>query len=133
MTERNRVVLVVEHDANTRGRIHSMLRGRSFSVLQAVSVRQAQRVVANHERQIDLVVTNHNLMDHTGRKITDLLQKARPGIAILHYSTYPPLDELQRKDGAGRVRFILAPFRLKPLMANIRRLLEHMPDHRTGG
>ncbi len=108
-----------------------MLRSQSFCVVEAVSVREAQRVIADHERRIDLVVANHNLTDRTGRRIADLLQKTRPEIAILHYSTYPPLDELQRKNAAERVRFMLAPFRLKPLMANVRRLIERMPDRRT--
>ncbi len=128
--KQNPVALIVDDEPIVRRTIRSKLRLYGFDVIEAEGVREAERIAAEFDGTIDVVIANHELRDGIGKHAIDRIRQHRPDIRALRYSGYP-LQELQRTGGINDdVAFIQKPFHVDQFMAKVGEALGWLPERR---
>jgi DNA-binding response OmpR family regulator len=106
-----------------RGVARATLLRDGHTVLEAVSVSSGCAAGDSYTGEIDLLITDHRLLDGLGRQIAAHLLKTRPGLKVLHTSGYPReliLDDEGLTPGAA---FLAKPFLPKAMAAAVNALL----------
>src|SRR5260370_15415781 len=78
-------ILVVQHDLVTRQLLSRSLRP-SYRVLQAGSAEEAVRIAAQHQRNIDLLLTDVRLPQLFGWELLELLALDYPKLKVVYVS-----------------------------------------------
>jgi CheY-like chemotaxis protein len=118
-----RVALVADDDAAVRFVTARMLQALGFQVLCAESGEQAQRLEAECEHAVDVLVTDVVMTRMGGRALAEALQARRPDLKVLFISGHS--EDAVRSDGALKpgARFASKPFTLAQLEDHLRALL----------
>jgi PAS domain S-box-containing protein len=121
---RSETILVVEDDAGVRYMMTRTLEDAGYQVLQADGAEQALSLAEHHPGKIALTVTDVVMPGKDGRELAELLDKARPGLAVLFTSGYTD-GEIERR---GLLRpgaaFIQKPLTPRTLVRAVERAMK---------
>lgn len=111
-------ILVVEDDAIVRMLIVDVLEELEFKVLEADGSEQAQDLLKDLNRHIDLMMTDVGLPVMDGRELATLARTLRPDLPILFASGYAESIEVPPS-----MHLIGKPFSIDQLRQKIREML----------
>lgn len=118
-------VLVLEDDISVRHISVRILRALGYDVIEAANGDDAQRMIAfDHEKKIDLLLTDMVMPQMSGRDFAAWLATTSPDTKVVFISGY--MDEsLQPNDRCGQEMFFLAkPFDPEQLAQKVREALD---------
>lgn len=117
------VILVVEDDADLRALIVAMLESLGYGVLDADIARAALDIVASGQR-VDLLLTDIVLPGGmSGRELSELVQRRRPGLPTLFMSGYSENSIIHHGRLDDNVNLLQKPFRKDDIARAVRELL----------
>lgn len=119
-------ILIVEDDKTLLHSIAFTLKRHGYAVTAASSAREALKAITTRkgEQAADLLITDIQLPDMTGRELIDELlnRKALPlTLVMTAYATSELFDELRHK---GVREFLVKPFDIMELIKRVSALLE---------
>jgi len=117
-------VMVVEDDEAVRDIVCQILRSGGYSVLEAHSSEEAQKISEKHEAPIHLLVCDIILPDLDGPALVKRLASMRPDMRVLFISGYA--DEAIVRHGVLEpgLAFLPKPFTAEVLVRKVREVLE---------
>ena len=116
-------ILVVQHDPVTRQLLSRSLRP-SYRILQAGSAEEAVRIAAQHERDIDLLLTEVRLPQLFGWELLELLALDYPKLKAVYVSK--SIDpEIRLRTRRQKVLVLESPFQDSPLRQAVSEALEN--------
>src|SRR5690606_16151691 len=100
------------------------LRAHGYRVLEAGNGAEALRVLAGHETDIDLVITDVVMPVMGGRQLVEALKRLHANIRVLYVSGYT--DDAVIRHGVQRadVAFLQKPYTPQSLAETVRRILD---------
>jgi two-component system cell cycle sensor histidine kinase/response regulator CckA len=100
------------------------LRAHGYNVIEAGNGAEALRVLAGHEGDIDLVVTDVVMPVMGGRQLVEALKPLRADMRVLYVSGYT--DDAVIRHGVQRadVSFLQKPYTPQDLAQKVRRVLD---------
>jgi two-component system cell cycle sensor histidine kinase/response regulator CckA len=116
-------VLVVEDNTVLRALIRRALDACGYRVLAAAGGEEAEKVVAEHGRPIDLLLTDIVMPGISGVELATRMQAARPGLRVLFTSGYTDDSLLDHGFDAG-ASFLQKPFTPSALLAAVGKTLQ---------
>jgi CheY-like chemotaxis protein len=114
-------ILFVEDDECIRTLGTRMLRQKGFSVLPARHAAEALDLAADHERRIDLLLTDIVMPGLSGRELAARLIQTRPDLKVLYTSGYS--DDVAAVQEVNGPAFIRKPYAPDALVRQIRAVL----------
>ncbi|MBE7184235.1 MAG: response regulator [Methylobacterium mesophilicum] len=116
------IVMVVEDEERVRAFSIDALRELGYAVVETGNATEALRMIESGE-PVDLLFTDIMMPDMSGRQLSELALKARPGLKVLFTSGYTGSQVMG--DRAFDTRGLLPkPFSLEQLAAKIREALD---------
>ena len=116
-----RRILVVDDDAIFRSTLaEQLIAASAFAVVQAASIVEAQRVLADPGERIDLVLLDIRLPDGDGRDLCAKLRQTGFKVPVIMLTGATAEQDVVRGLDAGANDFIVKPFRLPELLARVR-------------
>ena len=115
-------VLVVEDDKEIRALVKSSLEVEGFEVLTAVSLAEAQRIIANAKPE--LIILDLGLPDGDGAELVLSVRKEQ-NLPIIIISARDQEAQKIRLLDAGADDYLSKPFGVQELLARIRVALRH--------
>jgi signal transduction histidine kinase len=119
----NETILIVEDAPMVRLLVTEMLTSFGYTVLDAQNSTEAFEIVANHDGQIDLLLTDVVMPELNGRELADELLASRPGLKVLFTSGYPADTIVRNGIADAGIEFIQKPYLANELAQKIRSLL----------
>lgn len=116
-------LLVVEDEAALRTCMCHFLKQRGYTVLDAGSGEEADRLAGSFEGIINLLITDVVMPKMTGRQLSEKLTADRPGLKTLLMSGYTD-DVIEPEMLSDSLRFVQKPFSLSELAHLVREMLE---------
>ena len=108
---REKVILLVEDDLPVRKLLSEVLHGAGHDVVSASSGRDAIKAFNEHQRRIDLVITDLNLAEGmTGVDVVEQLLSIRPDLRVLMMSGSPMEPAIPSSTHFIRKPFVPAAF-----------------------
>ena len=122
--EGNETILLVEDELSVRVLVRRVLDRMGYHVVDASSGAEVLELVRNGSIRPDLLLTDVVMPGMSGRKLSDSLQAARPGLKVLYMSGYT--DEAIGHHGVLEpgVSFLEKPFTPDALLRCIREMLD---------
>ena len=118
-------ILLVDDDLTILEMTASMLQHLGYTVLAANTPSDAIRLAKEHDKKIDLLLTDVIMPEMNGRDLADRLHMHQPGLKCLFMSGYTA-DIIAHQGVLDQgVHFIQKPFSHKALAAHIRKLLDN--------
>ena len=116
-------ILVVEDNLAIRKVITRILKPLGYQILEAAGAREAQRICAEREKRIDLLLTDVVMPETTGPALATELGKVRPDMEVLFMSGYS--RSMMERHGAfdPKVHFLEKPFAPDALVRKVRDVL----------
>ncbi len=118
-------VLVVEDDRNLRDALADNLRDEGYGVRVAGTVKEA--FAALEAEAPDVVVLDLMLPDGDGTQVCQGLRKKRLASRVLMLTARTLEDDVVRGFDAGADDYLAKPYRLKELLARVKRLAARAP------
>ena len=115
-------ILVVEDEEAVLSMAKRALERQGYTVLTALSGRQALAVALKHPGEIDLLFCDAVMPDLTGGEVADRIAAAHPGIRILMTSGYDR-SQLADEDALADLAFLPKPYTPRELTTRVRREL----------
>jgi two-component system cell cycle sensor histidine kinase/response regulator CckA len=123
LTGRGTVLLVEDEDA-VRSFAARALGQRGYNVLQATTGVEALAVFANHQGEVDLVVSDVVMPEMDGPTLFEKLRRERPDLKVIFISGYAE-DAFRRHLAENEdFMFLQKPFDLKELAAAVKAALQ---------
>jgi two-component system, cell cycle sensor histidine kinase and response regulator CckA len=120
------VVLVVEDEEAVRLLARNLLQRCGYTVLTAVSGRDALKVWETESDRIDLVLTDIIMPDGlTGRELAVQLHQARPSLPVIYTSGYSPDFAAKGWTLVEGRNFLQKPYHPRRLAEIVRHRLDH--------
>jgi two-component system, cell cycle sensor histidine kinase and response regulator CckA len=116
-------LLVVEDEAALRDCMCHFLKQRGYTVLDAGSGEEADRLAASFEGVIDLLITDVVMPKMNGRQLSAKLTTDRPGLKTVLMSGYTD-DVIEPEMLSDTLKFVQKPFSLTELAHAVREILE---------
>jgi CheY-like chemotaxis protein len=116
-------VLLVEDEQQVRSLTRTMLASRGYHVLEAASASEALKLIAEHDRPIDLLLTDIVMPGMNGADLAREAAGARPALRVLFMSGYTEGGVIDRGVLDSETPFIQKPFSLSALDRKIREVL----------
>jgi CheY-like chemotaxis protein len=117
-------VLLVEDENALRALAAQVLRANGYTVLEAVTAEDAERVAREFNGAIALMVTDVVMPGMNGPALAKRLYPSRPQMRVLYMSGYTE-NVLEVKDDLGRAtEFLQKPFAPSVLINRVRELLD---------
>ncbi len=126
MNPRGGTLLLVDDEQKIRRTLGQALRGEGHDVLEAGSVREAQRALA--ERSVDVVIVDNLMPDATGLDLIRELVAATPETErpqILMMTAHATVESAIEAMKLGALDYLQKPFEVDELLVVVRRALEH--------
>ncbi len=123
LTGRGTVLLVEDEDA-VRSFAARALGQRGYHVLQATTGTEALEVFANHQGEVDLVVSDVVMPEMDGPTLCEHLRRERPDLKVIFISGYAEDSFRQHLAENADFMFLQKPFDLKELAAAVKAALE---------
>jgi PAS domain S-box-containing protein len=124
-------LLLVEDEEGVRELVRDILTLAGYVVLEAAVPSEAERLNAEHDRPIHMLLTDVVMPEMSGLELSTRLRAKRPGLQVMYMSGFP---EPMMGDGAGEApgaHFISKPFNRQALLERVRRALD-APDRPQG-
>jgi two-component system cell cycle sensor histidine kinase/response regulator CckA len=118
-------VLVVEDEAAVRSLARRVLEGQGYTVYQAPNAATALDFVAEHPREIDLLLTDIMMPGMNGVELAEKIAERDPGLPVLFMSGYSKDELIQRGISLSSAAFIPKPIPPEVLATAVRELLAH--------
>ncbi len=117
-------ILVVEDQPAVLRLIESILTQRGYRVFTAGDPDEALKLCREHERRLDLLLTDMVMPVMSGRRLAEEARQLRPGLKVVYMSGYS--DEMIREGTQSRVgsNLIQKPFTAELLLQKIRETLD---------
>ncbi|MBE7557365.1 MAG: PAS domain S-box protein [Anaerolineales bacterium] len=117
-------ILLVEDEEGVRNLIGRTLKSKGYTVLEARHGDEALLLAGQHQRPIDLLLTDVIMPQMSGRDLTERLKAFQPSIKVLFMSGYT--DDAVVRHGllTAEVEFLSKPFSPDTLAAKVRRVLD---------
>jgi PAS domain S-box-containing protein len=120
-------VLVVEDEDELRTAVGRALGGAGFSVLSAVSGREALETFRERSAEIRVVLLDLTMPDLSGAEVLPALRAIRADVPIVVWSGYAEAEIARRLRGARPDGVLLKPSSLAELLGGLRKALERRP------
>jgi two-component system, cell cycle sensor histidine kinase and response regulator CckA len=117
-------VLLAEDNPQVRGMAVDALRQRGYRVLPAANGEAALRLAKDHEREIDIIVTDMVMPLLGGRQLVEAIQQKHPAVAVLYVSGYSEDEAMADSAKEGRANFLAKPFTPESLARRVREALD---------
>jgi CheY-like chemotaxis protein len=117
-------LLLVEDDPSLRRLIQTALPRSGYTVLAAGTPDEAQRLCAQHQGDIHLLLTDVILPQMNGRELYNLLKPTRPGMKVLFMSGYTENVIAHRGVLDEGIDFIQKPFSVRVLANKVGQVLK---------
>ena len=121
---RSPVVFFVDDEAGIRHIANRLLRKRGFEVITASSASEAERVMREHQGDIDALLMDIHLPDGWGARVASRLVSARPNMAVVYTTGLADLDPILSGGLAGGQFIIRKPFTGDELAGTLARAME---------
>jgi PAS domain S-box-containing protein len=117
-------ILLVEDEPMVMGMVEKILRRAGYNVLTAESGEEALEIAADHQGEIDLLLTDVVMPRMSGGNLARILRDRQPGLRVLYMSGYTE-DQVGHhgriEDGAA---FLQKPFQARELAERVRTMLD---------
>ena len=120
-------ILIVEDEDGVRALVRHVLAQRGYTMLEASSQCEADRVEAGHRGVIDLLVTDVVMPGVRGPELAKRMLDRRPGLKVLYMSGYSEEMMASGDLAAAGVAFLQKPFTPTELAGKIREVLKPKP------
>jgi len=117
-------ILVVEDDAAVRTLLRGILRSKGYTVLEASRGDEALRVLENHGRSVDLLLTDVVMPAMTGRELAQHILLRHPETRILYISGYTDDAVIRHGVLEKGAMFLPKPFTPDTLARKVRATLD---------
>jgi two-component system cell cycle sensor histidine kinase/response regulator CckA len=117
-------VLLVEDEDAVRSFAARALGQRGYHVLQATTGAEALEVFANHQGEVDLVVSDVVMPEMDGPTLCEHLRRKRPDLKVIFISGYAEDSFRQHLAENEDFMFLQKPFDLKELAAAVKAALQ---------
>ena len=124
-TDGTETILVVDDDQMVLRLADSMLKRFGYRVITATSGKEAlQLFEKSSDIEVHLALVDLVMPEMSGVELVERIQKLRPGLPVLHFSSYSEDDSLRPTFARG-VPFIAKPFSSLQLTRKIREVLDN--------
>jgi len=117
-------VLLVEDDDDVRDYLAQTLRDSGFHVIAAPNGKKALEVMEDHDRKIDLLLTDVVMPGMNGRKVAEAAVNRRPGMKVLFMTGYSRNAIVHHGRLDPGVELVQKPITGDHLAAKIRAILD---------
>jgi PAS domain S-box-containing protein len=124
-------IVVAEDEESVRRLTIAALRSGGYTVLEATDALDVIRVVENHPRQLDLLVTDVIMPDMSGRALVERLAQTCQPRAVLFMSGYTDDEVLRHGVKDSSFDFLQKPFKPDTLLHKVRAILDRKPAARA--
>jgi two-component system cell cycle sensor histidine kinase/response regulator CckA len=121
LTGYGRVLLVEDEDVVRSFAVRALTR-QGYDVLEASDGQEALDIVAEHNGEIDIVVTDVVMPEMDGPTMFRELRKTNPSIKVIFVSGYPN-EAFRETLGSEEVAFLPKPFSLPQLAEKVKQEL----------
>ncbi len=115
-------VLVVEDEERIRGLLDAVLGDSGYRVLMAANGKEALELAAQHDNQIDLLLTDVVMPRMGGAELADQLESSAPDLRVLFMSGYSE-EIVERQLIVGNRVLLERPFTIVELLDTVRSAL----------
>lgn len=120
-------ILLVEDDDAVRAVARRALDRFGYHVLSAARGDEALGIARNHDREIDLLLTDIMMPGMNGVEVAAEVARIRPGIQVFFMSGYADQDLVRQGLLEPGTHFLQKPFTPQDLAEQIRRILDRDP------
>jgi len=117
-------VLIVEDDAAVREMVHHMIRSAGYNVLEAANGDDALLMLGQHERHVDLLLTDAVMPGMSGPELVARAQHSLPGLSVLYMSGHTDNPALPESARTAQYQLIQKPFSKGDLTRMMRATLD---------
>jgi two-component system cell cycle sensor histidine kinase/response regulator CckA len=117
-------ILLVDDDWHLRNAAARGLRTRGYTVLEAGDARSALRLLGEHGKSIDLLITDVVMPGIDGRQLAELARLRVPSLRVLFISGYIEDEIVHHAIQQRTAELVEKPFRVHALAARVRQLLD---------
>ena len=117
-------ILLIDKQPMSRNTLKSQLEYYHYAVLAADSARSSVQIFQQHQRAIDLVVLDLDLVDAPGTKVLEILRKLSPELKVIAITDQGVADG--RDEFAGLAGVLRKPVRTDRLLAVVGRALDRI-------
>ncbi len=118
-----RHILVIDDDAELRATLRRPLIGEGYTVSEAGSAAEAQRLACDPKKRFDLLILDLRLPDGDGRDLCAVLRRHGVQVPVLLLSGVGDEAEMVQALDSGANDYVVKPFRTGELLARLRALL----------
>ncbi|HLK55424.1 MAG TPA: PAS domain S-box protein [Chthonomonadaceae bacterium] len=118
-------ILLVEDESAVRALAARALRGRGYTVLEAINGEEALRVVRGREQEITLLVTDVIMPQMNGKDLAERLQALHPRLKVLYASGYTENTIVHHGVLEPGASFLSKPFTPTQLALRVREILDN--------
>jgi CheY-like chemotaxis protein len=122
--EFSETILVVEDDTDVRTYLAETLRVLGYQVLTTNGAQGALAILAQHEKRVDLLLTDVVMPGLNGRDLGKRAQALRPGLAVLYMTGYSRNAVIHQGRLDEGVDLLQKPISQGALAARIRSILD---------
>ena len=116
-------VLIVDDDAEMGALLKDFLSKGGFVPEAVVSGRVALQKVA--ETYYTVVITDIKMADMDGLEVLKRVRELRPETAVIMITAFGTIDLAVEAMRAGAFHFVTKPFKMKEILAIVRKAVEH--------
>ncbi|MFQ6046453.1 MAG: ATP-binding protein, partial [Gemmatimonadales bacterium] len=117
-------ILLVEDDDSVRLVAARVLRRQGYTVLEASNGEEAMSLLGEHQREVQLLLTDVVLPGAGGRAVAEMAQAVQPGIKVLFATGYTDDAILRHRLRDQEVELLSKPFTLESLTRRVREALD---------
>ena len=114
-------ILLIDAQPMSRNTLKNQLEYYQYAVLAADSARSSVQIFQQHQRAIDLVVLDLDLVDAPGTKVIEILRKLSPDLKIIAITDQGVADG--RDEFPGLAGVLRKPVRTDRLLAVVAKAL----------
>jgi two-component system, cell cycle sensor histidine kinase and response regulator CckA len=119
----SRHILVVDDEPVVLALTGRMLRDGGYGVLEALSAREALRLLERRDPSVDLVITDVVMPETDGRMLGRLIAERYPQLPVVYMSAYSVNDMFHRGSPGPDLPFLSKPFSPETLLALVKTVL----------
>src|SRR5260370_21714130 len=124
-TRQRETILVIDDEPMVLGLADSMLTRFGYKAIAVASGKEALRLFEKSpDIEVHLAVVDLVMPEMSGVELVERIHKLRPGLPVLHFSSYSEDDSLRPTFAKG-VPFIAKPFTSLQLTKKIREMLDN--------
>lgn len=117
------VILVVDDDPSIQRVTQRILANEGYTVLEAATAEEAERISDSHEAGIDVLIMDINLPDGWGASVAHRLRSGHPEMAVVYMTGFASTDPILSGALEGAPWVLLKPFRGPQLVDIVERAL----------